>query len=81
MSAEAVETVLTRAMSDADFAESLFTNAEEALAGYDLTKEEVEGFKNMSREGFNEFAKISPEERKSMVGIPKGPAPKGPLGG
>jgi len=66
MSAETVETVLTRAMNDAGFAESLFTNAEEALASYDLTKEELESFKGMSREAFEELAKSSPEERKSM---------------
>jgi hypothetical protein len=66
MSAETVETVLARAMNDASFAESLFSNAEEALASYDLTKEEIEGFKSMSREAFAEYAKVSPEERKSM---------------
>lgn len=78
MSAETVETVLARAMNDAGFAESLFTNAEEALASYDLTKEEIEGFKSMTHEAFDEYVKSSPEERKSMARPEWPPKSSGP---
>ena len=70
MSAEIVETVLAKAMSDEAFAEALFTNADQALAGYDLTQEELETLKNMSREDFMKSAMATPEERKSMLMAP-----------
>jgi hypothetical protein len=66
MSKETIETVLTRAMDDESFAELLFTNADQALAGYDLTQEELEAFKKMPREELDKYAKASPEERKSL---------------
>jgi hypothetical protein len=70
MSAQAIETILSRAMSDATFAESLFTDSEKAVAGYDLTAEELAGVKKMSRTEFGKFAAAAPEERKSMMNIP-----------
>jgi hypothetical protein len=66
MSAETVDTVLAKAMSDAAFAEALFANPDEALAGYDLTEEERQSLKNISREDFDKYAMAAPEERKSM---------------
>jgi hypothetical protein len=72
MSTEAVESVLSRAMSDAAFADTLFANAEKALSGFDLTGEEVEKFKGLSRADFDTLM-ASPEERKSFsyVDAPK----------
>ena len=66
MSAQAVEGVLTRAMGDAKFAEMLFSNTDKALKGIDLTKEEMTGLQSMTRKDFQQYAKASPEERKSF---------------
>ena len=66
MSATSVETILSRAMSDAKFADSLFANPEQSLAGYDLTLEETTSLKAMTRADIDAFARASPEERKSM---------------
>jgi len=68
MSAKGIEEVLSRAMSDASFVDALFANAEEALASFDLTAQEMESFKGMSRADFETYAKASPEDRKSMWG-------------
>ena len=67
MSAETVDTLLAKAMNDAAFAEALFTKPDEALAGYNLTEEEMQSLKNMSREDFDKYAMATPEERKSMT--------------
>jgi len=69
MSAKGIEAVLTRAMSDPAFADALFADVEKALAGFDLTGQELELFKGMSRADFEAYAKASPEERKSMMGF------------
>jgi hypothetical protein len=68
MSAESVNTILTRAMSDQAFADSLFANMDQVLRGFDLTPEEFSKFKGMSRADFGKYAAASPEERKSMWG-------------
>jgi hypothetical protein len=65
MSKEAVESVLSRAMSDPLFADALFADSEQALTGFDLTGEEVEKFKGMSRADFDTLM-AAPEERKSF---------------
>jgi len=67
MSKKGIEAVLSRAMSDAKFAETLFTAPEKALAGFDLTSEELANVKGMSRADFDQFAAATPEERKSMA--------------
>ncbi len=67
MSEQTVETILTRAMNDAAFAESLFADPGAALAGFDLTAEELTGITSMSRAEFGQLAAVSPEERKSMA--------------
>jgi hypothetical protein len=66
MSTKAVETILTRAMSDPAFAELLFTKADKALAGYDLTAVEIANLKSMPRQAFDKAASGTPEERKSF---------------
>jgi len=60
-----IETILSRAMSDPEFAELLFTDAQKALAGYDLSEEAIENIKKISRAKFDE---MTTEERKSMIG-------------
>jgi len=66
MSAQSVETVLSRAMSDNAFADQLFANPEQALAGFELTNEEATTFKRMARADFDNLLQGSPEERKSF---------------
>jgi hypothetical protein len=68
MSTQTIEAILTRAMSDAGFADSLFANPEIALTGYDLTAEEITSLKGMSRADFGQRLKASLEERKSLGG-------------
>ena len=67
MSVQAVETILSRAMSDAEFGASLFENPDQALAGYDLTADETKSMKSMPRAEFDLLAAASPEVRKSMA--------------
>jgi hypothetical protein len=69
VSADTVNTILTRAMSDQAFADSLFANMDHVLRGFDLTPEEFSKFKGMSRADFGKYAAASPEERKSMWGM------------
>jgi hypothetical protein len=66
MSATSVETILSRAMSDSAFADQLFVNPDQSLAGFELTTEEAAIFKNMARVDFDKLVQASPEERKSM---------------
>ena len=66
MSANSVESILSRAMSDAGFADQLFANPDQALTGFDLTAEEVGNLKALSRAEFDRVAASSPEERKSF---------------
>jgi len=66
MFTKSIETILTRAMNDADFAAQILINPKDTLAEYDLTHEEVERFESLSRADFDAFSKASPEERKSF---------------
>ena len=66
MSQQTVESILTQAMSDPAFANSLFANPDFALSGFDLTAEEISNLKSMSRADFEQYAKATPEERKSL---------------
>ena len=65
MSAQSVESILSKAMSDAKFADALFADPEKALTGYDLTSDERAKFKSLTRA---HFEGMSPEERKSFGG-------------
>ncbi len=69
MSTQVVETILSRAMNDVAFAESLFTDPEKAVAGLDLTNEELGSIKTIARAQFGQPA-AAPEERKSMAMSP-----------
>ena len=66
MSIQAVESVLSRAMTDQAFASLLFTNADQVLTGFDLTEEEAASLKAITHADFNALTKLEPEERKSM---------------
>ena len=61
-----IKTILDRMMNDPAFAESIFADAETALAEYDLSSDEISKFKNLSRADFESYASTSPEERKSF---------------
>jgi hypothetical protein len=52
-------------MSDAAFADFLFSDPDKALSGFDLTPEEVAKLRNMSHAAFDKLAHLHPEERKS----------------
>ena len=66
MSATGIESILSRAMSDSAFADQLFNDPEQALAGLDLTTEEAASLRSISRAEFDQFAAATPEERKSF---------------
>jgi len=61
------ETILTfiisRAMREPEFADRLLTDANKALAGYDLTAEEFAQIQGITR---TEFVTLATEDRKSM---------------
>jgi len=56
--------ILERMMNEPDFADTVFADAEKALAEYNLTAGVLEKFKSMSRA---EFKTISTEERKTLA--------------
>ena len=59
-----LETILTRAMIDPDFAEQLFTDTNKALAAYNLSAREIAQIKAMPRA---EFIAHAVEARKSFA--------------
>lgn len=56
MSQNAVSQIIGRAVTDADFRETLFSNPEQALQGYDLTEDDKEALKNLKQEDLEEFS-------------------------
>lgn len=66
MSIQAVESVLSRAMSDSAFAELLFSNPTQALSGYDLTPDEAASFTDLARDDLAKVTGASLEERRSF---------------
>lgn len=67
MSSQSVETVLNRAISDPDFRQQLFTNPDQALAGFELSAEETANFKGISQAAFEALTKATPAERISFA--------------
>ena len=63
-----IETILSRAMSDPEFAELLFNDLDKALAEYHLSAEEQAKLEALSRA---EFGALALEDRKSMAGFEK----------
>jgi hypothetical protein len=66
MTTQAVAAILSRAMGDPSFAELLLSDADKAIADYDLTAEEVAHLKGMSHADFEQAAAGAPEQRKSF---------------
>ena len=62
MFTKSVQTILSRAMSEPDFADQLFANPRKALAYYHLSPDEIALFEGMSR---SQFKALEAEERKS----------------
>ena len=62
-----IEAILTRAMSDHEFADLLFTDAEKALTEYNLPVAEIAKFKGITRADFEALTSHAPEERKSLA--------------
>ena len=57
MSAENLEKIVARAVEDEKFRELLFKNAEQALAGIELTEQEIALLKNLAAENFDTGAR------------------------
>ncbi len=53
MSHKAVEDIISRAVTDVEYRELLFSNADKAIAGHDLTDEEKKALSNMPRDKFD----------------------------
>lgn len=56
MSMEAVQAVIGRAVTDAEFRQKLIDNAREACKGYDLTPEELDSLEALDAESLKQFA-------------------------
>ena len=69
MSIETFQRILTRAASDAAFADLLFADPERALAGCDLTPEEVLSLKLMSRSDLSQYVFLSPPRPISPAAV------------
>ena len=68
MSETAVRKVIGQAVVDLEFRDLLFSNPDKALAGLDLTPEEVNTLKSFKRDEFDATA-TEMEERVSRAGI------------
>ena len=56
MSQEAVQQVIGRAVTDAEFRQKLIDNAHEACKGYDLTSEELDALEALDADSLKAFA-------------------------
>ena len=56
MSKETLQTVIGKAVADDQFREALFANPDKALAGYDLTQDEVAALKSVDAETMESLA-------------------------
>ena len=59
-----IETILSRMMNEAEFAEAVFTDANKALAEYELSADELAKFQGLTR---SQFEGLTPDDRKSMI--------------
>jgi len=59
-----IETILTRAMTEPEFADLIFADPEKALAEYKLSEDEMAEFKALINA---EFEVLDAEGRRSMV--------------
>jgi hypothetical protein len=56
MSKEAVQAVISKAVSDVKFREALFANPDKALQGHDLTEDEIAALKKIDAETMQSLA-------------------------
>ncbi len=71
MSAESVKQIIGRAITEEPFRELLFSNPDQALAGFDLTADEIGALKGLRREEFDAAAgDLEQRISKSMLGLP-----------
>jgi hypothetical protein len=56
VSKKAVQEVIGKAVTDSEFREALFANPDEALAGYELTEDEIAALKSVDAETMESFA-------------------------
>jgi hypothetical protein len=56
MSMEAVQAVIGRAVTDAEFRQKLIDNAREACQGYDLTDDEINSLEALDSNSLKQFA-------------------------
>lgn len=56
MPEDAVSQIIGRAVIDAEFRETLFSNPEQALEDYNLTDDEKEALKNLKQEDLEDFS-------------------------
>lgn len=68
MSAETVQDIIIKAVTDKEYRELLFSDPDKALEEFDLTDEEIEGLKGLEREKFD-VAADELEERVSRAGF------------
>jgi len=68
MSAESVQEIIIKAITDKEYRELLFSDLEKALEGVELTAEETTALKEMERENFDAVASEL-EDRVSRAGM------------
>jgi len=56
MSKEALEKLFGKAVTDSAFRSELLSNPEKALAGYDLSEDEIKAIKAMDKDSMTKFA-------------------------
>ena len=56
MSQDAVSQIIGRAVTDAEFRKTLFSDPEQALQGYDLTEDDKEALKHLKQEDLEDFS-------------------------
>ena len=56
MAQDAVSQIIGRAVTDAEFRKTLFSNPEQVLQGYELEDDEKEALKNLKQEDLEDFS-------------------------
>ena len=56
MSQDSVSQIIGRAVTDAEFRKTLFSDPEQAFQGYDLTEDDKEALKNLKQEDLEDFS-------------------------
>ena len=69
MSQQAIETILGKAVMEDEFRSTLFSDADSALAGYDLTAAESAALKGMDVEALENFAGVLDQRISKSIPI------------